>query len=44
VTETVADTWSWLVTTNRMLPSLPDRPPIGLDPDKERAVLAAWRR
>ena len=42
VEETVADTWAWLVTANRVRPSSPGGPTIGLDPDKERAVLAAW--
>jgi nucleoside-diphosphate-sugar epimerase len=43
VTETVADTWAWLVTANRVRPSPPGGPTVGLDPDKERAVLASWR-
>ena len=42
--ETVADTWAWLVTANRVLPSPPGGPTVGLDPEKERAVLAAWHR
>jgi hypothetical protein len=38
VEETVADTWEWMVTEGEEPP--PDRyPPLGLDPDRERAVL-----
>jgi 2'-hydroxyisoflavone reductase len=43
VTQTVADTWAWLVAAGRVLPSKPDRPRLGLDPAKERSALAAWR-
>jgi 2'-hydroxyisoflavone reductase len=44
VEQTVADTRAWLVTAGRVLPSPPGRPPLGLDPAREQAVLAAWRR
>jgi nucleoside-diphosphate-sugar epimerase len=38
VDETVADTWEWMVTEGE--PPPPDRyPPLGLDPDRERAVV-----
>jgi hypothetical protein len=38
VEETVADTWDWMVTEGERPP--PDRyPPLGLDHDRERAVL-----
>ena len=44
VEETVADTWAWLVAAGRVLPHQPGRPPLGRDPAKEQAALAAWRR
>jgi nucleoside-diphosphate-sugar epimerase len=44
VERTVADTWAWLVATGRELPRPHGRPALGLDPAKEQAVLAAWRR
>jgi nucleoside-diphosphate-sugar epimerase len=40
--ETVRDTWEWLVSIGRQAPLRPDRDRPGLDPDKERAALAAW--
>jgi nucleoside-diphosphate-sugar epimerase len=40
VEETVLDTWDWLGRTGFAVPQ--DRPPPGLDPEKERAALAAW--
>jgi 2'-hydroxyisoflavone reductase len=40
--ETVRDTWEWLVSIGRNAPLRPDRDRPGLDPDKERAALAAW--
>lgn len=44
VGETVADTWAWLLAAGpEQLPPAPDRPPLGLDPVKERAALTAWR-
>lgn len=42
--QTVADTWTWLLTIGRTLTSPPGRPSLGLDPAKERATLVAWRR
>ena len=39
VVETVADTWAWLTGSG----GIPASPP-GIDPAKERAVIAAWRR
>lgn len=42
VEETVRDTWEWLVAVGRRPPLRPDRDPPGLDPEKERAALAAW--
>ncbi|MEE6261557.1 NAD-dependent epimerase/dehydratase family protein [Plantactinospora sonchi] len=45
VAETVADTWAWLVAAGRVPPPVPaGQPRPGLDPVKERTVLAAWRR
>ncbi len=43
VAETVADTWAWLRTTPDP-PHDSGRASTGLDPDKERSVLAAWHR
>jgi nucleoside-diphosphate-sugar epimerase len=40
VAETVADTWAWMQDEGEP-PARTDRPPVGLDPDKERAALAA---
>jgi nucleoside-diphosphate-sugar epimerase len=43
VEETVADTWAWLVGSDGWdVPAPPDRPALGLDPEKEQAVLADW--
>lgn len=39
--QTVADTWSWLQSIGGTAPQRPDRPAPGLDPERERAVLAA---
>jgi nucleoside-diphosphate-sugar epimerase len=41
VEETVADTWSWVRTLPGPLPQRPDRPPVGLDPSAEQAILGA---
>ena len=44
VRETVADTWAWMQAAGH-LPDLPDRAylsPQGIDPAKERQILAAW--
>jgi nucleoside-diphosphate-sugar epimerase len=39
VTETVADTWTWLRSLGGAAPRRPDRPPVGLDPQKEAKAL-----
>ncbi|MFE0376069.1 NAD-dependent epimerase/dehydratase family protein [Streptomyces inhibens] len=39
VAETVADTWAWLQTIGVVAPQRPDRPAVGLAPDKEAAAL-----
>ncbi|MFG2309626.1 NAD-dependent epimerase/dehydratase family protein [Streptomyces sp. NPDC048566] len=39
VRETVADTWAWLRSLGGAAPLRPDRPPVGLDPAVEAAVL-----
>ncbi|MFE5742462.1 NAD-dependent epimerase/dehydratase family protein [Streptomyces celluloflavus] len=39
VGETVADTWSWLRSIGGVAPQRPDRPAVGLPPEKEAAVL-----
>jgi nucleoside-diphosphate-sugar epimerase len=39
VTETVADTWAWLRARGGKAPLRPDRPPVGLDPDRESYLL-----
>ncbi len=44
VRETVADTWAWIQATGH-LPDLPDRAYLtrqGIEPAKERQILAAW--
>ncbi|MGW1001012.1 SDR family oxidoreductase [Streptomyces sp. NPDC002520] len=41
VTETVADTWTWLRSIGGTAPQRPDRPPVGLDPETEAKLLAA---
>lgn len=43
VQETVQDTWRWLTMLDGPAPLRPDRDPPGLDGDRERAALAAWR-
>ncbi|MFF7276098.1 NAD-dependent epimerase/dehydratase family protein [Streptomyces griseorubiginosus] len=40
VTETVADTWTWLCELGGVAPQRPDRPVVGLDPETEAKVLA----
>jgi nucleoside-diphosphate-sugar epimerase len=40
VSETVADTWSWLQDIGGAAPQRPDRPVVGLDPVVEAKVLA----
>ena len=39
--DTVRDTWTWLRARGGTAPHRPDRPPLGLAPEKEREVLAA---
>ncbi|AOP50467.1 reductase [Streptomyces lydicus] len=39
VDETVADTWAWLQGIGGVAPQRPDRPVVGLAPEKEAAVL-----
>ncbi|SEQ93597.1 Nucleoside-diphosphate-sugar epimerase [Streptomyces sp. yr375] len=41
VEETVADTWTWLRSIGGTAPRRPDRPTLGLDPEREAKVLAA---
>ncbi|SDZ09436.1 Rossmann-fold NAD(P)-binding domain-containing protein [Herbiconiux ginsengi] len=41
LTETVADTWCWLRAIGGAAPLRLDRPPVGLDAEKEHAVLSA---
>lgn len=38
--ETVADTWSWLTSVGGTAPQRADRPSVGLDADREAALLA----
>ncbi|MFJ9411703.1 NAD-dependent epimerase/dehydratase family protein [Streptomyces sp. NPDC101393] len=40
VGETVADTWAWLRSIGGAAPQRPDRPVVGLAPEKEAALLA----
>jgi nucleoside-diphosphate-sugar epimerase len=39
IEDTVADTWAWLQALKLQPPQRPDRPRVGLDPERERAVL-----
>ncbi|MFF9064673.1 NAD-dependent epimerase/dehydratase family protein [Streptomyces sp. NPDC014891] len=39
--ETVADTWAWLESVGGTAPQRPDRPRVGLSPEREAEVLAA---
>jgi 2'-hydroxyisoflavone reductase len=41
VRDTVTDTWTWLLSLPGTPPQRSDRPPVGLEPDAEKAVLAA---
>jgi len=41
VSDTVRDTWAWLRDIGTA-PQRADRPTPGLDPERERAILAAW--
>ncbi|MGC0415654.1 NAD-dependent epimerase/dehydratase family protein [Embleya sp. AB8] len=40
VAETVADTWTWLQSVHGIVPQRPDRPVVGLPPEKEAKLLA----
>ncbi|WP_328719470.1 NAD-dependent epimerase/dehydratase family protein [Streptomyces sp. NBC_00247] len=40
VSETVADTWTWLKSMGGVAPQRPDRPPVGLAPEVEARLLA----
>ncbi|MFE5969578.1 NAD-dependent epimerase/dehydratase family protein [Streptomyces sp. NPDC056463] len=40
VTETVADTWAWLRSIGGAAPHRADRPSVGLDPEREAALLS----
>ncbi|MDX6700302.1 MAG: hypothetical protein QOF26_528, partial [Baekduia sp.] len=42
LTETVADTWAWLLSVGKAPARRSDLPAPGLDPARERAALAAW--
>lgn len=44
VEQTVADTWSWMVAADAVLPLATGTAPLGLDRAKETAALASWRR
>ena len=39
--ETVADTWAWLQTIGGVAPQRPDRPVLGLSPQRERELITA---
>ncbi|SEL93649.1 NAD-dependent epimerase/dehydratase family protein [Streptacidiphilus jiangxiensis] len=39
VAETVADTWAWLQSVGGTAPQRPDRPPVGLAPERETDLL-----
>ena len=39
--DTIADTWAWLQTIGGTPPQRPDRNPVGLDPNREAALLAS---
>ena len=39
--EAVADTWAWLQSIGGVAPQRPDRPLVGLDADRERALITA---
>ncbi|RCV51757.1 NAD-dependent epimerase/dehydratase family protein [Marinitenerispora sediminis] len=39
VADTVSDTWDWLRRIGGQAPLRPDRPQVGLDPERERSVL-----
>jgi len=39
--ETVTDTWAWLQSIGGVAPQRPDRPPLGLSPERERELITA---
>ncbi len=39
VQQTVADTWAWLQEIGGQAPQRPDRPGVGIAPDREAAFL-----
>ncbi|MFF4955286.1 NAD-dependent epimerase/dehydratase family protein [Streptomyces chattanoogensis] len=43
IAETVTDTWSWLRSRGGTAPHRPDRPAVGLPPEKENAALGLGR-
>lgn len=43
VTDTIADTWAWLGGLDGQPPQRADRPPVGLDPQREADLLARLR-
>jgi 2'-hydroxyisoflavone reductase len=42
VDDTVRDTWEWFRTLDITVPVRPDLPPLGIEPERERAVLRDW--
>ena len=44
IQDTVADTWAWLQDRGLQPPQREDRPPVGLAPEREEAVLAQNRQ
>ncbi|WP_063737005.1 NAD-dependent epimerase/dehydratase family protein [Streptomyces sp. RTd22] len=44
IAETVTDTWAWLRGEGGRAPQRPDRPAVGLDPQREAEVLGAQRQ
>jgi len=41
--QTVSDTWAWLQSIGGVAPQRPDRPPVGLPVEKEKALLDSGR-
>jgi 2'-hydroxyisoflavone reductase len=41
--QTVADTWSWMAGFDELPPPTESTNPVGLPPEREQQVLAAWR-
>jgi hypothetical protein len=44
IERTVADTWAWLQERGLQRPQREDRPPVGLAPEREQAVLDRSRQ